>query len=179
MYFEENFITEKDAFKYCMAESVYAFRDYEAVMKTISANPTFVNYLNAMPAAIANSIAERAITPKDSKLKGHFMRDIARNISEAVVLRRATECLESGVPMQIAFDQKGNPIGDSAVIVKGVITGLECVQRSFGELSCVEVEPSKVRLSDMGNRSVTISPEIGVVQMNKAEVKEIVDSKVQ
>lgn len=179
MYFEENFITEKDAFKYCMAESVYAFKDYEAVMKRISAKPSFVNYINAMPAAIANSIAERAITPKHSILKGHFLRDIARNIAESEVLRKATECVENDVPMQIAFDKKGNPIGDSAEIVRGVITGLECVQRSFGELSCVEVEPSKIELHEMGNRSVTISPENGVVHMNRAKVKEMETTQAQ
>lgn len=171
MYFEKSFISEADAFKFCMGESVNAFKSYEEVLNRIYTKPSYMNFINAMPSAIANSIADNAVVSKYSVLNGHFMRDIARNIAETEVMTMAAERAEYGMPMQIVFDKKGDPIGDAAIIANGVLSGLECVQRSLGEMACIDIDPNKIRFSEMSKISVSVSPESGVVPMKSTQTQ--------
>lgn len=167
MYFEENFITEEDAFHYCMKHSVLAFKGYEKVLEKRPVKLSYNNYMDDMPKVLADSIANNMKVDKYSKLKGHFARDIVRNIADTVVLDHATEVIGNQMPMQISFDKKGNPIGDAAIIFNEIVEGLECVQRGFGEEPSVKVDSKQVAFNECGNRSVALSPEIGVVAINR------------
>lgn len=176
------FIDEADALRYCMEKSVYSFRDYERLIAKMPTNLAYNNFLNAIPDAITRSIVENIEISKTSKLYSedrHFLRDLTRNIAETEVLKKAAECIENGIPMQLAFDKKGTPMGDAAEIANGVLDGIKSVQEGFGEQADVEIDDRKILFNEVGNRNVAISPDKGIVAINKQVTKVTTADRVQ
>ncbi len=158
MKFDERFITEEHAFEVCMKKSVEAYDAYRDIIGDRNVNIRYNNYLYDMPKNIANSIVENMSVRGSSVLKGHYVRDIVRNIADAVVFQKATECVEADVPMVISFDEQGTPTADAAVIFSEVMEGVKDVSEGFGETAEFTVDSKKVVYNEVGKQNVVLSP---------------------
>ncbi len=154
---DKRFIGEEDAMQYYMGESTKAFARFNRAMENRDVTITLRsgNILYGMPECITDSICNHSYSGSNSKLKGHFKRDIVRNISQAVVYDLYADQLERAgrISIQVAFDAKGKPLGDAANIATSIVSEMQSFDNAFGEDGQVEVDSTKIEFSPNGKES--------------------------
>lgn len=155
---DKRFIGEEDAMQYYMGESTKAFARFSKALDNsdVTINMRAGTFLYGMPEHLTDSICDNSISGPNSRLKGHFKRDVVRNISQAVVFDFYADQIESygKILFQVAYDAKGNPIGDAANIAKSIVNEMQSFDNAYGQDGEVEVNSSKIEFSAMPKEAV-------------------------
>ncbi len=158
---EKRFISEEDARAYYMGESAKAYHRYSsAIDEKLAVMSVRTNtFLFAMPEHVTNSICENSTVGPNSRLRGHFKRDIVRNISEAVILDfLGNQIAETGrVSCQISYDEQGNPLGDAAYLTSAIVEEMQNFDNAYGQDGEVQVNTRKIEFAAMSKDSVVIT----------------------
>lgn len=155
--YDKRFIDETDAMQFYMQESTKAFARFNKAMeaKDVTITLRSGNILYGMPECVTESICNNSQSGRNSKLKGHFKRDIVRNISQAVIFDLYAEQLETTgkISIQVAFDAKGKPLGDAENITTSIVDEMQTFDNAFGEDGQVEVDSTKIEFCPNGKES--------------------------
>lgn len=163
---DKRFISQEDAMEYYMAVSTGAYAEYSKQVRRISAaqgrdavSLNVSNLIVDMPIALTDSICAHSTSGKYSQLKGHHKRDVVRNMAEAAVYGLCAEQLKATgtISLQIAYDNKGYPIGDAANITSTVVEEMKAYDNAYGQDGEVEVDTQKVQLTEMGKESLYVT----------------------
>lgn len=174
--FEEDkrFIGEEDAMAYYMKASTKAFADFTKKIdqRDIFISPRAGSFLYGIPEHLTRTIDENIVSGRYSRLKGHFKKDIIRNVSEAVVYNFYAEQLDNTgrISVQVMYDDKGYPIGDAANISKQVVDELKVFDNAYGEEGHVDVDMSKIEFCE-GSKQAFVATQDSVKRPESAAAR--------